>query len=170
METSIFDWSICCFQYNDTNRKPLSLPCGHVYCQDCIFKLIKGDQSKPSIPSEIRKNLVLDEMQTQIICPSDNIVHKVIPSSLPIWYIIIQHLPKSKEGRDITTWYTNRLPTAASDFSNEESEKYRKDFRHLLKQFTEEYRSSKHWEETIRQVEKRHTGKEINYWSHLLFC
>ena len=158
METSIFDCTICWFQYNDTNRKPISLPWGHVLCNEWLNKIIPLDQSKVNLPSEIRKNLILEEMSTQIICPIDSLTHKIVPSSLPIWYAIMQHLPKQRDAKDFTTWHTNRLPTATSDFSNEESDKLKKEFRSILKHYTDEYRWSKHWEETLKLLEKRHIG------------
>ena len=59
---SIFICGSCERKYNEVNRKPLSLPCGHVFCEECIKSF------KVNIDSNTYKG---------IKCPSDNIFHKM---------------------------------------------------------------------------------------------
>lgn len=104
-------------------------------------------------------------MDTQIICPSDKSVHCVVPSSLPICFAIIQHLPKLKDGKEITNCFTNRLQTAESEHSAEENETLRREFKHVLRQFNDEYKCSKLWDDAVRQIAKRlgeNTHEQVN--------
>ncbi len=38
---SIFECGICFKAYNHQDKKPLSLPCGHSFCLECMKKLWK---------------------------------------------------------------------------------------------------------------------------------
>ena len=33
---SIFECGVCFKQYNHSEKKPLSLPCGHTFCLECL--------------------------------------------------------------------------------------------------------------------------------------
>ncbi|CAG9330678.1 unnamed protein product [Blepharisma stoltei] len=73
-EPTIFECSICFNQYNEISHRPLSLPCGHIYCERCLLKHSKG---------------------YEISCPIDSIVHKTSVRSLPCCYTILANLPRS---------------------------------------------------------------------------
>jgi hypothetical protein len=69
---SIFDCGICYRPYNHTEKKPLSLPCGHTFCQECLITISK---------------------HSRINCPLDKIAHKVGIENLPVNYPILSALP-----------------------------------------------------------------------------
>lgn len=79
---SIFICGNCERKYNEVNRKPLSLPCGHVFCEECIKSF------KVNIDSNTYKG---------IKCPSDNIFHKMNIKKIPVCAQIFANLPKSNE-------------------------------------------------------------------------
>ena len=90
----IFVCGNCSKEYNDINRKPLSLPCGHVFCEECICSF------KVNINSNTYKG---------VTCPSDNIFHKINIKKIPVCAQIFANLPKkhspcvdSKEKRNDT--------------------------------------------------------------------
>lgn len=74
---SIFECTSCTSPYDEHLHKPLSLPCGHVFCQDCLSK-----QSKP------------------ITCPIDKSKFEQSHLTLPCCYAILGNIPKQvqKEG------------------------------------------------------------------------
>ena len=73
MQCSVFECSICFNYYDNVEHKPLSLPCGHVYCIECLQKMFsKGDA----------------------FCPADKTHHNVKVSDLPCCYAILNNLPK----------------------------------------------------------------------------
>ena len=51
--------SICCFNYNEQNKQPRILPCGHVICNECLYTLASENQ------------------YTEMICPNDRKVFKL---------------------------------------------------------------------------------------------
>ena len=79
---SIFICESCERKYNEVNRKPLSLPCGHVFCEECIKSF------KVNIDSNTYKG---------IKCPSDNIFHKMNIKKIPVCAQIFANLPKNSE-------------------------------------------------------------------------
>ena len=69
---SVFECKLCLFIFDELSHKPLSLPCGHVLCQDCLSK-----QGKDFL-----------------ICPIDKFCFDVSLGSLPCCYAILANLPK----------------------------------------------------------------------------
>ena len=75
-EISVFECGICFHRYNETDRLPLSLPCGHVFCKSCMKSLsITGSQ-----------------------CPIDKHKFPASLESLPCCYAIFTNLPRSNLG------------------------------------------------------------------------
>jgi hypothetical protein len=74
MQTTIFECPICYNTYG-SQSKPLTLPCGHVFCQQCLAQIKRG---------------------STIQCPSDKITHEVSIESLPCCFAIMANLPKDK--------------------------------------------------------------------------
>ena len=62
---SIFECGICFKAYNHQDKKPLSLPCGHSFCLECMKKLWKHQM---------------------IQCPYDKSTHQSSPDTLPVNY------------------------------------------------------------------------------------
>lgn len=78
---SIFTCGLCTKDYNELNKRPLVLPCGHVYCEECIIQMKVIDSTKG------------------VKCPSDSIIHKIEIQKIPICAQILINLPKqSKKG------------------------------------------------------------------------
>jgi hypothetical protein len=73
-DLSVFECRICFNHYNEHTNKPLSLPCGHVYCETCMSKLITSEGG--------------------VVCPADKVFHRVTLKSLPCCYAILMNLPK----------------------------------------------------------------------------
>ena len=71
---SIFECGVCFKTYNHTEKKPLSLPCGHTWCLDCLRQINKHSMIK---------------------CPLDKIAHHVSVDNLPVNYAILTALPIS---------------------------------------------------------------------------
>ena len=76
MQCSVFECSICFNYYDNEEHKPLSLPCGHVYCMECLQKMFS---------------------QGSNFCPADKIQHCVKVSDLPCCFAILSNLPKSSK-------------------------------------------------------------------------
>ena len=68
----IFECGICFKPYNHNDKKPISLPCGHSFCSDCIRQLYKHQMIK---------------------CPYDKISHNILPENLPVNYSVLTALP-----------------------------------------------------------------------------
>ena len=75
---SIFTCEICKEVYNENNKKPLSLPCGNIYCEECIKKLY-NNQSK------------------LFLCPSHKIYHQFKLSNIPICAQVFECLKEHKQ-------------------------------------------------------------------------
>ena len=69
---SIFECGVCFKSYSHNEKKPLSLPCGHTFCLECLKTLNK---------------------HALIKCPFDKIAHHVIAENLPVNYAILTALP-----------------------------------------------------------------------------
>ncbi len=69
---SIFECGICFKGYNHNEKKPISLPCGHSFCFECIQHLYKNQTIK---------------------CPYDKIAHHSTPENLPVNYQVLTALP-----------------------------------------------------------------------------
>ena len=72
----MFECRACLEPYNSTERIPLSLPCGHVYCKACLKHSASFDCVR---------------------CPADAVLHKVPLERLPYCYAILSHLPNPKD-------------------------------------------------------------------------
>ncbi|CAG9312998.1 TRIM65 [Blepharisma stoltei] len=70
-EPSIFECSICLTPFNSSNRAPMSLPCGHVFCKLCISQY----------------------SCTFSACPNDQTPHPPL-DKLPLCLNILHNLPK----------------------------------------------------------------------------
>ena len=69
---SIFECGVCFKSYNHIEKKPLSLPCGHTFCLECL--------------KQINKHSIIK-------CPFDKIAHHVIAENLPVNYAVMTALP-----------------------------------------------------------------------------
>ncbi len=69
---AIFECGICYKQYDHNEKKPISLPCGHTFCYECIRKTYKNGVVK---------------------CSYDSISHHVSPENLPVNYQLLTALP-----------------------------------------------------------------------------
>ena len=72
---SIFECGVCFKSYNHSEKKPLSLPCGHTFCLECLRQI-----NKHSI----------------IKCPFDKIAHHTIAENLPVNYAVLTALPMTQ--------------------------------------------------------------------------
>ena len=73
---SIFECGVCFKMYNHSEKKPLSLPCGHTFCPDCLRQILR----QPSANGAIK-------------CPFDKIAHHISPDNLPVNYAVLTALP-----------------------------------------------------------------------------
>ena len=71
---SIFECGVCFKQYNHSEKKPLSLPCGHTFCLECLRQISKHTAAI-------------------IKCPFDKIAHHVHADNLPVNYAVLTALP-----------------------------------------------------------------------------
>lgn len=69
---SIFECGVCFKNYNAIEKKPLSLPCGHTFCLDCLKQIGKHNQIK---------------------CPFDKSIHQATADNLPVNYAVLTALP-----------------------------------------------------------------------------
>ena len=69
---SIFECGVCFKSYNHSEKKPLSLPCGHTFCLECLKQLNKHQIIK---------------------CPFDKISHHVVAENLAVNYAVLTALP-----------------------------------------------------------------------------
>ena len=72
---SIFICNRCHKEYTKNSRKPLSLPCGHVYCQHCILN-------------------IYNYQEKSLRCPSDNVLHSISFDKIPKCAQIYSNLPR----------------------------------------------------------------------------
>ncbi|CAG9327194.1 unnamed protein product [Blepharisma stoltei] len=75
VDASVFECGLCLQPYNEGAHKPVSLPCGHVFCQECTIKQSRIDH---------------------IVCPIDKTRHDVNPYQLPCCFAILANLPTHK--------------------------------------------------------------------------
>ena len=87
---SIFECGVCFKQYNHSEKKPLSLPCGHTFCLECLRQI-----NKHSI----------------IKCPFDKIAHHISADNLPVNYAVLTALPITQ----MNSASGNNTPGAAKD-------------------------------------------------------
>lgn len=65
---SLLECQICYRSYNHQDKKPISLPCGHSFCHECVLKLFKHSMIK---------------------CPFDKIQHQITVDQLPVNFVIL---------------------------------------------------------------------------------
>ena len=70
---SVFECGLCLISFDEYSHKPLSLPCGHVFCHECLTKQPKSFMT----------------------CPIDKFSFDLQASSLPCCYAILGNLPKT---------------------------------------------------------------------------
>ena len=76
---SIFICVICSNEYNKINKKPRSLPCGHVFCEECVSSFIQRDLNG-----------------TICKCPLDKKIHKNLNLiNIPICVQILENIPSN---------------------------------------------------------------------------
>ena len=79
---SILSCNICKEIYNEKNKRPLSLPCGNIYCEECI------------------KNLY--NFQTKsFLCPNHKIYHQFKLNNIPICAQVYEYLKDSTISNEI---------------------------------------------------------------------
>lgn len=74
-ETSVFECHICNSPYGERQCRPLSLPCGHVFCEECLLSSVVG---------------------SDIVCPFDKHSHTMKVEALPVCYAILSNLPRER--------------------------------------------------------------------------
>ena len=90
---SIFNCSNCTKPYNKISKKPKSLPCGHVFCEECVSSFIDKDL----------KGIICK-------CPIDKIIHKNLTLvKIPFCVQILNNIPESKNEfeKEIKEFYFN---------------------------------------------------------------
>ena len=74
----------------------MSLPCGHVFCEECLLKCTVRISNPASDHNSQNEKIEIDdggEESYKIVCPSDKKIHKTHPNRLPCCYAILAHLP-----------------------------------------------------------------------------
>jgi len=95
MQNTIFECGLCFLPYDSSERKPLTLPCGHVYCLTCLRQMShKGD----------------------LYCTEDKTAHKVSVSELPCCYAILSNLPEQTKTTHSLVFHCNRHPKKKTKF------------------------------------------------------
>ena len=75
VDSTVFECGLCAYSFDNSAHRPLSMPCGHVLCQQCLVHYYKGEA---------------------LVCPFDLTRHPTDPYSLPSCYGILSHLPPHK--------------------------------------------------------------------------
>ena len=119
---SVFQCGNCKLDYNQSinlitilkaNKLPLSLPCGHVYCEECMYTFL----IPPLHTSEDNKksNNITDEKSLK--CPFDKKILKFTEmSKIPKCYQILLNLPSKNSN---TTNNSGNAPTNATNINNQ---------------------------------------------------
>lgn len=95
MQPSIFECALCFLPYDPSERKPLTLPCGHVYCSACLRQMAyKGP----------------------LCCGQDKTSHNVPVSELPCCYAILSNLPEQRKIAPTLVMHCNRHPNKKIKF------------------------------------------------------
>ncbi len=90
---SIFNCINCTKPYNKISKKPKSLPCGHVFCEECVSTFIYKDL----------KGIICK-------CPIDKLIHKNLTLfKIPFCVQILNNIPESKDDyeKEIKEFFCN---------------------------------------------------------------
>lgn len=147
MDFAIFKCSIWWFLYDEIERRPMLLPWGHGYWYQCICKMSRSVSSEDYDSNTLGYNISSDDKISKITCPNDKQEHVVSINSLPLWYNIIQFLPKVKDSKELTGCLINRLKTAESEHKTENTETLRLEIKSFIKSYSDQYKQSKGWYE-----------------------
>ena len=140
---SIFNCINCQIAYNKSNNKPKSLPCGHVFCEECvstfIYKDIKGLMCK---------------------CPIDKIIHKNLNLfKIPVCVQILDNLPLksneelNKEIKDYLIKVENQVQFIKNQFNS-----YKKFEENIINYFNEQRNKINFFFELVnKEIEKKKT-------------
>ena len=74
-DTAVFECKLCLKPFDERVHRPLSLPCGHVFCEDCLQKSALRDST---------------------LCPVHRTQYHISLSHLPTCFAILVNLPKNK--------------------------------------------------------------------------
>lgn len=74
-DTAVFECKLCLKPFDERVHRPLSLPCGHVFCECCVQR---------------------SGLKNSTLCPVHHTQFPVSPSHLPACYTILVNLPKGK--------------------------------------------------------------------------
>ena len=88
---NVFKCEKCTLKYNKTDRQPLNLPCGHVFCKHCILYNLNLSTNRKA--SSERKTTE----EFEIICPKDNLTFKGKPDLLILCHQIYSNLPEEEQ-------------------------------------------------------------------------
>eukprot|EP00826_Nyctotherus_ovalis_P019777 TRINITY_DN16143_c0_g1_i1.p1 TRINITY_DN16143_c0_g1~~TRINITY_DN16143_c0_g1_i1.p1 ORF type:complete len:382 (-),score=57.97 TRINITY_DN16143_c0_g1_i1:97-1128(-) len=104
MQSPVFECPICFNRYNATSHKPLTLPCGHVYCFECLERMISHGNK---------------------FCPADSIQYNVPITQLSCCHAILNYLPSEVGGNvGIRFLHCKRHPGKKIKFVCEEHGEY----------------------------------------------
>ena len=67
------DCSICFYEYNETDRRPMVLPCGHTFCYSCMCDIIRTCRVCPQDRTPIRQEIQQIPPNFELILALDNI-------------------------------------------------------------------------------------------------
>ena len=66
---NVFNCPKCKIKFDQSRKIPLTLPCGHIICKECL------------------------SISDKLICPIDSTIFRDKLASIPICHTILQHLP-----------------------------------------------------------------------------
>ena len=120
---SIFNCVFCSLAYNNIDKKPKILPCGHIFCEKCISSFV---------------NKALNGIIC--ICPLDNKIHKFLNSfQIPICEQIFENIPLSnlsEKEKEISN-YINKLENKIN-IIQKQINSYKKTEKNIIDYFNEQ--------------------------------
>ena len=138
---SIFLCLNCSNEYNKINKKPRSLPCGHIFCEECVSSFIQKD---------IKGNY--------IICPLDKKIHRNLNlPNIPICVQILENLPfdfNSNNENEITN-YINEVENKIK-IIQKQINSYKKVEQGIIDYFNDEIKKiNKFFDSIIIEIQKK---------------
>lgn len=85
-DVSVFECGICLNYYDEKFKLPISLPCGHVFCKECLMRLAHG---------------------YSVCCPIDKSMH-ASPEKLPSCYAILINLKSIQNKTNLCKRHTKK--------------------------------------------------------------